>query len=290
MVLRSFAKLNLYLEVLGIRKDGFHSIKTLFERISLFDEIIITSRRDKKIKIICNHPDISLDQDNLVYKSAVLLQDCARLKQGVNIKIIKRIPVAAGLGGGSSNAASVLLGLNRFWKLNLRHDKLIALAKKIGSDVSFFLYNVPFALATGRGEKIKPLKVLRRVRLWHILVVPKIKVSSARIYKSWDEWVKKGDLTHSKYNVKILTLGLRKRGLPLIGQALFNSLEPITQRLYPEVRLIKDRLKRLGLKSILMSGSGPAIFGITSRKEALRLAKELKKEKGFWQIFVVKTV
>jgi len=286
MILNSYAKINLYLQVLNRRKDNYHNISTIFERISLSDKIILKSRQDKKINIICKASSVAQDNSNLAWRSAKLLQDSFNIAKGVDIKIIKRIPVGSGLGGGSSNAACVLRGLNKLWKLNLTKDKLAGLAEKLGCDVPFFIYNSPFAQGEARGDKIKPLKALRNVRLWHILAVPKIEVSTASIYKRWDKL--KG-LTMPKYNVNILILALKKNDFGLIREALFNSLEPVTTALYHRINTIKEKLIRLGVKSILMSGSGPAVFGIvSSRKEALSLYRQLKTD-SLVEVFVTRT-
>ena len=308
LTLNSYAKLNLYLEVLHKRKDNYHNIKTIFERIDLADKIILKSRRDKKINITCNVAAVPQDNSNLAWRSAKLLQDIFNIDKGVDIKIIKRIPVGSGLGGGSSNAAAVLAGLNKLWKLNVTEHKLAGLAGKLGCDVPFFIYNSPFAQGEARGDKIKPLKTLYFVRLWHILVVPKIGVSTASIYKRWDNESKtfkltppflrqkatikkeRAGLTMPKYDVNILILALRKNDLFLIGDALFNSLEQVTARLYPQINAIKEKLMRLGVKSTLMSGSGPAVFGIvSSRKEALTLCRQLKSSSSFGEVFVSRT-
>lgn len=284
LLLNSYAKLNLYLEVLELRKDSYHNLKTLFERIDLADKIILKPREDKKIKIICNSADVPCDNTNLAYRSAKLLQDRFNIHRGVDIKIIKRIPVGAGLGGGSSNAATALLGLNILWRLELKQAQLLNLARAVGSDVGFFIYNCPFAWGSGRGDRIKPLKSLNNLRLWHILVAPKIKVSTPFIYKEWDKYFKgkKTRLTSIKYNAKMLNL---------TGRDLFNRLEIITAKLYPQVRQVKDKLRDMGVKSILMSGSGPAVFGIvSSRKEAVSLKAQLKADSNSWQVFAVKTV
>lgn len=294
LILRSHAKLNLYLEVLNKRKDSYHNIKTLFEKIDLFDTIILTRRQDKKINVVCSTPGIPCDNSNFTWQAARLLQERLDIKKGVDIKIIKRIPVAAGLGGGASNAAAVLVGLNKLWKLNLARDRLVGFAKKIGCDVPFFIYNTSFAQGQVRGDKITPLKSIDGVRLWHILIVPDIKVSTAVIYKRWDEYLKsrtrRVTLTRPKYDVKILTLALKNKDFALINQTLFNSLEQITIRLYPQVRRIKENLRHLGLKSILMSGSGPAVFSIvSSRKEAVSVCRQLETEHKSWQVFVART-
>jgi len=292
LTFNSYAKLNLYLEVRNIRLDRYHNIRTLFERISLSDKIILIPRQDKKIKIHCNLPEVPSDNSNLAYKSARLLQDSLNLKKGVEIRIIKRIPQGAGLGGGSSNAAGTLMGLNKLWKLNLPRSRLLSYARKLGCDVPFFVYNSPFAEGSARGDRIRVLKGLNNVRLWHILVVPKKKVSTRQIYKKWDaEMMRAAEpLTKSKCNVKILTLALKKNGPRLIGKSLFNSLEQTTAKLYPEVTRIKEKLKAIGLKSILMSGSGPAVFGIvSSRREGAVLCRRLKAKSRSWQVYLTRT-
>jgi len=289
LILNSYAKLNLYLEVLETRKDNYHNIKTIFERIDLADKIILKSRPDKKINITCNESGVPQGRSNLAWRSARLLQDSFNIDKGVDIKIIKRIPVGSGLGGGSSNAAAVLAGLNKLWKLNATRNKLAGLAEKLGCDVPFFIYNSPFARGEARGDKIKPLKALNSVRLWHILVVPKIEVSTASIYKKWDEYCKAFKLTRPKYNVTILLSAVKKNNFFLLGDALFNSLERVSSRLYPQIKAIKEKLMQLGAKSILMSGSGPAVMAIvSSRREALSLSRQLKKNSS-WQVFVTRT-
>ena len=291
LVLLSYAKLNLYMEVIKKRKDNYHDIKTLFERIDLSDKIILRPRRDKLIRIICKNSGVPQDKTNLCYRSAALLQGKFNIKTGLDITIIKRIPVASGLGGGSSNAATVLLGLNKLWKLNLSRKRLAGLAQGIGSDVPFFVYNTAFALGEGRGERIKPLRLLQYAYFWHLIIVPKIKVSTPIIYKRWDRrYLKTAWLTRPKYDVNILILALKRNDLSLGSGLLFNSLEGITIQLCPEVKRIKERLANLGLKFILMSGSGPAVFGIVpSRKEAVSISNKLKKEESSWRIFVART-
>ena len=295
LILNSYAKLNLYLEVINKRRDNYHNIKTVFERIGLSDKIVLESRQDKQIKIICDNPDVPCDNSNLCYRSAKLLQDNFKVDKGAQIKIVKRIPVGAGLGGGSSNAAFVLLGLNKLWKLHLSQAKLARLAQKIGSDVAFFIYDSPFAKGTRRGEKIELLEGLNNLRLWHILIVPGIKVSTAVIYRKWDTYrkrcVERAGLTRPEYNVKITTLALQKKDLGLIGKSLFNDLEQVSIKLYPEIRRIKEWLIHRNVQSILMSGSGPAVFGVvSSRKEAVSLCRQLRRENRSWRVFVVRTV
>ena len=294
LVIQSFAKVNLFLKALNKRPDNYHNINTLFERISLSDKITLKARRDHLIKVICLDQSVPSDESNLCWRAAKLLQDNFRVKKGVDIGILKRIPVGAGLGGGSSNAAATLIGLNNLWKLNISKPKLAKLAGKLGSDVSFFIYEVPFAQGERRGEKIRILSNLNKIKLWHILIVPKIHVSTPLIYKKWDKMgpnkKQVAGLTKQPCNVKILTSALAKNASLLKPGLLFNSLEKVTLKLYPEVKRIKEKLAALGLKNILMSGSGPAVFAIvSSRKKALALSNRLKRNNGAWRIFAVCT-
>lgn len=286
LTLNSYAKLNLYLAVLGKRKDNYHNIETIFERIDLADKISLTLQPHKKIRIICNNPGIPCDKKNLCYRSAELLQSRFNINCGVEIEIKKHIPAGAGLGGGSGNAAAVLLGLNKLWNLALSQNKLVSLARLLGSDVPFFIYGIPFAKGSKRGDYIRPLKALNSLELHHILVVPKIKVSTPLIYKKWDEY---SGLTRGRRNDRITTLASLKSGL-FLNFKLHNSLEEITARFYPEVRFIREKLVEFGLKLILMSGSGPAVFGIvSSRKEALSIRRKLLRLNRSWLIFVTST-
>ncbi|MBL7151397.1 MAG: 4-(cytidine 5'-diphospho)-2-C-methyl-D-erythritol kinase [Candidatus Omnitrophica bacterium] len=298
LVLDSYAKLNLYLAVLNKRRDNYHNIETLFERIDLCDKIILTTRRDRKIRVICSDPLVPKGNTNLCYRSAKLLSDNFNIKKGLQIRIIKRIPVGAGLGGGSSNAAALLLGLNRLWALRLSRKKMLEFAKRIGSDVPFFLYGCSFARGFGRGDKIRPLKPNQPLRLWHLLVVPRFKVSTPLIYGKWDEFSRLktpckscgSGLTIPKFDVKILPSLICKDACGLAGRMLFNSLEEVAARAYPQIRRIRERLVSLGLKTILMSGSGPAVFGIvSSRKEGLTLRRKIRRIEKSWRIYVTGT-
>ncbi len=280
MNLLSFAKVNLYLKVINKRRDGYHTLETIFERISLTDRIILKPRRDGLIRVSSDNKAVPQDEANLCFKAAKLLRDKFRPSSGLDIKITKRIPVGAGLGGGSSNAATVLLGLNKLWRLKLSKIKLAKFATMVGSDVAFFVYDLPFAIGLGRGERIKPLNISKKTKLWHLLVVPKIHVSTPLIYKKYDLF---SGLTKPVCNVKLIT--------SVKPDLLFNSLEQVTIRLYPEVKRIKETLLHFGLDCVLMSGSGPAVFAITSSFEnASELAKILRKREESWRVFVVKTV
>ena len=287
MIVKSYAKVNLYLQVLSKRKDNYHNLNTVFERINLTDRISLKLRSDGLVTIKCDSPAVPEDKTNLCVRAAMLLKDHCRVKKGVDIEINKRIPVGAGLGGGSGNAAATLVGLNKLWGLNLNLNRLVSLAKKIGCDVPFFIYDIPFALGSSRGDRIKPLEKLKKLKLWHVLVFPKIKVSTPLIYGKFDRI---SGLTSPAYDVKILTSTLVKHPAILSSGGLFNSLEAVTEREYPVVSAIKSSFQELGQTSILMSGSGPTVFSLArSRKEALLLKKSIGRKHRSWEVFVVRT-
>lgn len=280
--LRSYAKLNLFLKVLRKRPDHYHDLETIFERISLWDEICFDSNATGKIKIICDHPQVPKGPKNLVYKVAQMLQAEFGIKQGVTIRIQKNIPVAAGLAGGSSNAATTLLGLNQIWGLGLSRKQLVALGAKIGSDVAFFLYDTSWALGEGRGERIAPLNI--RPKFWHVVVVPNIKMYSKDVFEALNL-----KLTRPKADVSIFTLALRKNSLLRAGELLYNDLEASILNICPRLSRVKERLSKYDFCGVLFSGSGPACYGLaSSEKEAMVAARDLQRV--YSRVFVVSTV
>lgn len=296
LTLPSYAKVNLFLHVLRRRSDGYHCLKTVFERISLHDTLTLRLRRDSRIVLTCTDPSLPCDERNLAVAAALLLQAHVRRRQGkaaalpgCSIHIVKRIPLGSGMAGGSSNASTVLLGLNQLWKLGLGRPELMKLAARLGSDCPFFVAGCSFALASGRGEKIKPLPHLDRIRLWHSIIIPGINVPTPRIFRAWDRQPRI-KLTKPLFSVNILCSAL-KSGRPAdIGRYLFNSLEPVTAKLYPQVRLARRYLEDLGLKSILMSGSGPAVYALVGAgKEARALCTERVFDRS-WKVFCARTV
>ncbi len=294
LTLNSYAKVNLFLNVKSKRPDNYHNLQTVFERISLSDKIVLKNRPDGKIRIFCAAAGVPKDRSNLCYKAAAILRAEFAVKQGVDITITKRIPVGGGLAGGSSNAACVLQGLNRLWDLKLGQKELAGFGRKIGADVAFFLHNTAFAFATGRGDRIEELKKLSKRKFWHVLVASDFKVSTPLIYRQWDKAlstkkIPKPALTTPARNVKILTSALAENDLSLISQALYNSLEPVSSMLYPRINRVKQELIRAGAKAVLMSGSGPTVFGLAAtKKEALDLSRQLRRGKGR-KIFIAAT-
>jgi 4-diphosphocytidyl-2-C-methyl-D-erythritol kinase len=279
--LQSPAKVNLYLKVLNKRPDGFHNIVTLFERINIFDTIELKENHLGKIRIFCSSKDVPTGPKNLVYKVAQKFRDDFAIETGVDIKIVKRIPVAAGMAGGSTNAATVLLGLNRLWNLRLSQRQLTAYASTIGSDVAFFLYDSSWALGTQRGEKIKPVSLSQK--LWHVLVIPRIKLYAKDVYGAL-----KLQLTKKSDDVNILLHHLRKSDLDDVSSLMTNDLESAVMQICPQLLTLKSRMEKLGLMKVLVSGSGPCIYGLArSEQEALGIKRILNRK--YSRVFVAHT-
>ena len=290
LVIPSYAKVNLYLKVLGKRPDKYHELITIFERISLKDTVILRLRNDNRITISSCGEKIPNNRTNLAFKAAKLLQETYKVNKGADIRIIKNIPVGSGLGGGSSNAAVVLTGLNKMWKLKASKKALLRLAARIGSDCAFFIADRPFALGKGRGEKITGLKIPHKNKIWHVLCVLPLNVSTSLIYNRFDACSKPG-LTSSNHNVKILLQALKRPGLQALGAGMFNSLEKTTFGLHLRLSRIKDHFTRLGAIAALMSGSGSCIFGIASSAgRAKIIARQIKKKFSSSKVFVCRTV
>ncbi len=295
------AKINLYLQVIRRRVDGYHDIDTLFERISLTDEITLISSPEM-ITLAADRNKVPTGPDNLVWRAASLLKETYGVRKGVRIILKKRIPVAAGLGGGSSNAATVLMGLNRFWKLRLSQKKLLILGAKLGSDVPFFILNTSFAHGTGRGEVLEKIPA-KTVKIWHCLVKPDFGISTKEAYQglkcrlfatrsanSKDDKPAAAGLTPPGADAKMLAHSIKKGDIRRLSGLLKNSLEVTLNNKVRIISKIKKELVRQGALASLMSGSGSTVFGIfSSRSAAVQAAGVMRKKNGSWQVFVVST-
>jgi len=280
MGIRAPAKVNLSLRVVGKRRDGYHLIDTIMVPVDLYDEIeIARARPGAKISITCDDPKIPAGEKNLAYKAAALLLGKDAAKTPVAIHIKKRIPAGAGLGGGSSDAAAVLVGLNRLLRLKRNRRQLLRLAAKIGADVPFFIIRRP-ARARGIGERLKPLK--SPGRLWLIIAYPGFPVSTAWAYRSLS----------FKLTKNIVKTSLNRHVWPLRGSTfeLVNDLEKPVFRRYPKVARLKRKLAEAGAAGTLMSGSGSSVFGIfSSGDKARRAFLCLQRENGV-QAFLVRSL
>jgi 4-diphosphocytidyl-2-C-methyl-D-erythritol kinase len=282
--LRSYAKLNLTLKVVGRRADGFHELVTLFERIDLCDDIRFSPAPDGVFSIHCDDPAVPCDERNLVWKAARVLWEGEGISCGAKVTIRKRIPVAAGLAGGSSNGATALMGFKRLWGLKISRKSMAAYAALIGSDVAFFLYDTAFAIGTGRGEIIKPLALT--ARLWHFLVVPEEPVLTRDVYARFSSGTR---LTPVGGDVSMMLRSLKKKDPVAVAAALVNDLTASILELKPHLGLLKDKVA--GMKGVLgasFSGSGPSVYAITASAPAARRLRSLFGKK-YRQVFVVRT-
>jgi 4-diphosphocytidyl-2-C-methyl-D-erythritol kinase len=292
--LTAHAKVNLFLKVLGKRRDSYHNIITLFERISLGDGIKI-SKTVSGIILSSNKFITKYPKDNLAYKAAEALLNYKKVKGGVKIRINKLTPIAGGLGGGSSDAASVLLGINRLYNLKLTKKALMKLGSRLGADVPFFILEERFALGNGIGDKLKPIKT--RSKLWHLLINPSFPVVTKDIYRALDKMRKNSAkrLTSYPSGAKIHSLLEGSMDFGTIEPMLHNDLESIVVAKKAVLGSMIRRLASLLGKKAIVSGSGPSLFCLYStRKEATRaralfLGSLPARERKVWQAFVVRT-
>jgi 4-diphosphocytidyl-2-C-methyl-D-erythritol kinase len=254
------AKINLTLDVLYKRPDGYHEVEMVMQTIDLSDHLTLQHLEEDRIEISCSVPYIPTDERNLAYKAAALIKRTFQIKHGVHIHLDKKIPVAAGLAGGSSDAAAVLRGLNRLWKLHLSLDDLAHLAASIGSDVPFCVYGGT-AIARGRGEQIERIHHTPP-HVWVVLVKPPIAVSTADVYGALDV----NAITDHPNTMAMLESLQANNPVAKISEHLGNVLERVTFRMHPEVERIKKKMYEFGAQGALMSGSGPTVFGIVDRE------------------------
>lgn len=284
----SHAKINLALQILGKKPDGYHNLRTIFHKITLADNITLSSIPDNRIEISSTDASLPVDEGNLAYQAAMLLKRTFHIRKGVKIAIQKNIPVSAGLGGGSSNAAAVLHGLNKLWSLNITTNKLISLGKPLGSDVPFFVSNNDACFGIDKGENIFPLTV-EAGNHFIILANSGLALSTQDIYQqfsitqsseffSGDKRDKAGNFLFYLEEM-YMQQGYSCPIIALEEIPLFNDLESVSLREHPELKTIKQNMKAIGTKRVLMSGSGPTIFGIfNSKQEAEEGYMTLKKE------------
>lgn len=262
------AKINLSLDVLHKRDDGYHDVEMVMTTIDLSDRVELYKIPQDDIKVSLESRYVYNDERNLAYKAARLLKDKFNVKEGVYIKVEKSIPVSAGLGGGSSDAAAVLRGLNRLWSLNIPLEELALIGLEIGSDVPFCVINET-ALVSGRGEIVETLPPPPPG--WVILAKPDIGVSTKTIFNR----IHIPDLDHPETE-KVVS-ALKSGDLKSMRQHMGNALEPITFGVYPEVKRIKEKMTKAGACHVLMSGSGPTVFSlIEHEKKAQRIYNSLR--------------
>ncbi len=265
MKILSPAKINFFLHVLGKRPDGYHELFSLMCRINLFDEISlqIGGIHERGVEVYCSHPKVPADESNLAHQAASLFQSQLHKAQGAKIHLKKNIPVGAGLGGGSSNAASVLLALNTYYGHPFSRKHLMQMGLRLGADVPFFLFQKP-AIATGVGEK---LEAFEGDLQYHILLLyPGFSVSTAEVYQNLNLGLTKDKKKPTSNHLKSNRFNL--------ADHLTNDLEQVTALKYPEIALAKEKLLKLGAVGALMSGSGPTVFGLFNNIDTAKTAKQ----------------
>ncbi|WP_313340391.1 4-(cytidine 5'-diphospho)-2-C-methyl-D-erythritol kinase [Sedimentibacter sp.] len=277
--LYSYGKVNLFLDVKTKLENGYHSISTVMQSISLHDEIQLLSVKDDKILIECNYPSIPLDEKNTCYKAAYHIKEKYHINSGVIIKINKTIPPEAGLAGGSSNSAVVIKGLNRLWQLNLSVEELLSIGVNIGADVPFCINGGTY-LAEGIGEKLTKLKDFK----WNciLLVKPEFSMSTAFVYNN---------LTADNYNLytdnKIIHY-INHGDYRNTAKSTANTLEKVVGKFHPEINDIKNIMIQKGAISSLMTGSGSVIYGLFPDMKSLNSAYDTFKD-IYPQIYKTKT-
>jgi 4-diphosphocytidyl-2-C-methyl-D-erythritol kinase len=253
------AKINLTLDILGKRDDGYHEVEMVMTMVDLSDRLELETLDRDTIIISSPVGYIPLDEKNHAFQAAKLIKERYHVKQGVYIHIDKHIPVSAGLGGGSSDAAATLRGLNRLWGLNIPMEELQKIGAEIGSDVPFCVTGGT-AIATGRGERLEP--IASPPPCWVILAKPAVSVSTAEIYRQFD--VK---TNREEPKSRLCKQAIENKDFQAMCASLGNMLEQVTMRMYPEVARIKACMEKLGADGVQMSGSGPTVFGLV-RKES----------------------
>lgn len=274
---RSFAKINLGLEVLGLRADGYHELRTLFQTVDLHDDLVLRlERRSRDVVVTCDHPLVPSDETNLAHRAAVALRGYGRIKTGVTIEIRKRIPVGGGLGGGSSNAASVLMALDRLWKLGLGPSGLHPLARRLGADVPYFLVGGT-ALGLARGDEVYPLH--RQIRGYLAIADPGLAVSTAAVFRRLDARLTPRENSNSIYLFVSRDLE-GKDGF----RHLSNDLEEAAFEEAPSLKARAGRIRRLlvreGARVAALSGSGSSYFGFFDDPHRARGAVRALREQG----------
>ncbi len=269
---KAYAKINLFLNVVNKRFDGYHDLEMVMASIELHDLLSFTKDPSGNITITSDMEITAKQEDNIVYKIALFLQEEFQVNEGAEIHIIKNIPIAAGLAGGSADAAATFRGLNRLWKLNLSLDDMAKLGINFGADIPFCIYN-KLCIARGKGEEILFLK--KKLKIPVLLVNPNIKISTKEVFSK----VVEEELKEIK--ISNMSSAIYNKNYELMARELHNSLEKIAFEMEPKIKEIKYQMIDLGLDGALMSGSGATVFGISKNKEKLKYVLEIMKKDYF---------
>lgn len=275
MRLQAFAKINLGLDVLGKREDGYHEVRMIMQTIRMYDQLDMRKSVEPGIHLTTNKKYIPVDENNLVWRAAKLMMDTCGIIEGVSIHLHKVIPVAAGMAGGSSDAAATLVGMNRLFHCGLSKEKLMELGVQIGADVPYCVLRGT-ALAEGIGEKLTVLPPMPDC--WILIGKPGISVSTKYVYTTLDL---NTDTVHP--DIDGMKKALEDGNLYGITERMGNVLQDVTIPAYPEVERIKEQMKTLRAVNAMMSGSGPTVFGIFDNEEKAQKACQKLRESGSCQ-------
>lgn len=270
LTLKALAKINLGLDVLGKRDNGYHDVRMVMQTIYLYDNVTLTREQEPGIRVATNLSYLPVDENNIAYKAAKILMDEFDLKEGVSIQLDKHIPVAAGMAGGSSNAAAVLVGMNRLFHLGLSQSELMERGVTLGADVPYCVMRGT-ALAEGIGEILSPLPPLPKCSI--LIAKPGISVSTKMVYETLDA---KEIVEHP--DIDGVIDGLEKQDIKKVAASMGNVLEGVTTLKYPIIERIKDAMKEAGALNAMMSGSGPTVFGIFEERKVAKEAQRKLKE------------
>lgn len=279
LTLKALAKINLGLDVLGRRENGYHDVRMIMQTIYLYDNVTLTKVCEPGIRLETNLSYLPVDENNIAYKAAKILIDEFDIQEGVDIRLDKHIPVAAGMAGGSSNAAAVLVGMNRLFRLGLSQEELMERGVSLGADVPYCVMRGT-ALAEGIGEQLSSLPPLPRC---YVLVAkPGISVSTKMVYETLDA---KEIVEHP--DIDGILEGLERQDLRKITESMGNVLETVTIEKYPIIETIKKAMKDAGALNAMMSGSGPTVFGIFEDKQtALKAQQKIKQMNVAKQVYL----
>jgi len=281
LTLKSFAKINLYLRVLGRRDDAFHELCTVFQTVSLYDSITFSEAVD--LSLTWNQNEVAVSDDNLIIRAANALKKRFEIDRGARINLVKAIPAPGGLGGGSSNGCVALLGLSKLWRLQVDRAALADLAAEIGSDVSFFLHGGT-ALGSGRGEMIEEMPDLSVGPM--LIVTPKVAVSTPEAFYR----LSAPNLTKQTLNRNLQVCRNEAKSPDLLHSALINDLEQSVFEAFPEVGRAKKALLDLGAQAAAMSGSGASVFAIFDKEETRQAALKALDNEVNWRKFAVAAI
>lgn len=277
--LKARAKINITLDIVARRDNGYHDVEMIMQTIDLYDRIILSKRQDSKIMIKTNLPYLPTDEKNLVYKIIQYFMDTYRISTGISVDLYKMIPVAAGLAGGSSDAAQTIIGLNKIYNLNLSTQEMLTIGSKFGSDIPYCILQGT-ALAKGLGDELELIHPFPK--MYVVILKPRFSMSTATVYQNFDINEVTG-ITNTEAMVK----AIEEEDTAYIYNHLYNVLETVTTKLHPTLVDMKERLLDLGAQGSLMSGSGPTVYGLfEDEKVAKEAVKLFRRERNMQFVYL----